>query len=196
MKEKIDWDSLSNALTEDDVNRALAGVDQFIRERFPSVVAILATVRDPKYPKLRPIRFLAESCALALQTNPKNVDLYSPRYSRDLCYEERKHRGPEPKPITNLEYWRQQAKLGMRVPVRFLRTINKEEAKQERNSANQDAEKLTYVDIPGRMEVMKKRRTTVWLSEATLTKLKTLSAATGAPMAELFRRALEAYLKR
>ena len=43
---------------------------------------------------------------------------------------------------------------------------------------------------------MKKRRTTVWLPEDLLAKLHKLSQKTGAPMAELFRRAVEAYLKR
>ena len=43
---------------------------------------------------------------------------------------------------------------------------------------------------------MKKRRTTVWLPENLLAKLHELSQKTGAPMAELFRRAVEAYLKR
>jgi len=46
------------------------------------------------------------------------------------------------------------------------------------------------------MDKMKKKRTTVWLPETTVAKLKKLSSATGAPMAELFRRAVEAYLKR
>src|SRR5215469_14583375 len=55
--------------------------------------------------------------------------------------------------------------------------------------------KLTYVDIPEKMEPMKKKRTTVWLPETAVAKLKKLSEATGAPMAELFRRAVEAYLK-
>jgi predicted DNA-binding protein len=41
-----------------------------------------------------------------------------------------------------------------------------------------------------------KKRTTVWLPEDLLGKLKKLSHKTGAPMAELFRRAVEAYLKR
>lgn len=41
-----------------------------------------------------------------------------------------------------------------------------------------------------------KKRTTVWLPEALLTKLKKRSRETGAPMAELFRRAVEAYLKK
>lgn len=41
-----------------------------------------------------------------------------------------------------------------------------------------------------------KKRTTVWLPQALLTRLKKLSDKTGAPMAELFRRAVEAYLKR
>jgi len=43
---------------------------------------------------------------------------------------------------------------------------------------------------------MTKKRTTVWLSEELVTKLKKLSARTGAPMAELFRRAVETYLKK
>lgn len=43
---------------------------------------------------------------------------------------------------------------------------------------------------------MKKRRTTVWLTTDLLDRLKKLSEKTGAPMAELFRRAVEAYLKR
>jgi predicted DNA-binding protein len=41
-----------------------------------------------------------------------------------------------------------------------------------------------------------KKRTTVWLPEALVARLKKLSRKTGAPMAELFRRAVEAYLKR
>jgi len=43
---------------------------------------------------------------------------------------------------------------------------------------------------------MKKKRTTVWLPMPLLTKLKKLSEKTGAPMAELFRRAVEAYLRK
>jgi len=43
---------------------------------------------------------------------------------------------------------------------------------------------------------MKKKRTTVWLPLSLLAKLKKLSQKTGAPMAELFRRAVEAYLKK
>jgi predicted DNA-binding protein len=41
-----------------------------------------------------------------------------------------------------------------------------------------------------------KKRTTVWLPVTLVERLKTLSRKTGAPMAELFRRAVEAYLKR
>jgi Ribbon-helix-helix domain len=41
-----------------------------------------------------------------------------------------------------------------------------------------------------------KKRTTVWLPQELIEKLKKLSRKTGAPMAELFRRAVEAYLKR
>jgi predicted DNA-binding protein len=41
-----------------------------------------------------------------------------------------------------------------------------------------------------------KKRTTVWLPNELVTKLKRLSQKTGAPMAELFRRAVEAYLKK
>jgi predicted DNA-binding protein len=41
-----------------------------------------------------------------------------------------------------------------------------------------------------------KKRTTVWLPEKLLTRLKKLSRKTGAPMAELYRRAVEAYLKK
>jgi predicted DNA-binding protein len=41
-----------------------------------------------------------------------------------------------------------------------------------------------------------KKRTTVWLPEKLLARLKRLSHKTGAPMAELFRRAVEAYLKK
>jgi predicted DNA-binding protein len=41
-----------------------------------------------------------------------------------------------------------------------------------------------------------KKRTTVWLPVELLKKLKGLSIKTGAPMAELFRRAVEAYLKK
>jgi predicted DNA-binding protein len=41
-----------------------------------------------------------------------------------------------------------------------------------------------------------KKRTTIWLPEELIMKLKRLSAKTGAPMAELFRRAVEAFLKK
>jgi len=41
-----------------------------------------------------------------------------------------------------------------------------------------------------------KKRTTVWLDQELLKRLKKLSRKTGAPMAELFRRAVESYLKR
>ena len=41
-----------------------------------------------------------------------------------------------------------------------------------------------------------KKRTTVWLPETLVARLKKLSRKTGAPMAELFRRAVEAYVKR
>jgi predicted DNA-binding protein len=41
-----------------------------------------------------------------------------------------------------------------------------------------------------------KKRTTVWLPDDLLARLKKLSEKTGAPMAELFRRAVEAYLKK
>jgi predicted DNA-binding protein len=40
-----------------------------------------------------------------------------------------------------------------------------------------------------------KVRTTVWLPEELLAKLKKVSAKTGAPMAEIFRRAVTTYLK-
>jgi predicted DNA-binding protein len=45
-------------------------------------------------------------------------------------------------------------------------------------------------------DVRVKKRTTVWLPEELLERLKKLSSKTGAPMAELFRRAVEAYLRR
>jgi len=41
-----------------------------------------------------------------------------------------------------------------------------------------------------------KKRTTVWLPEERVERLKKLAHKTGAPMAELFRRAVESYLKR
>jgi hypothetical protein len=192
---KIDWDALRRASSEDEVNAALSGVDQNARDRLPNTSAILATVREPKYPKIRPIPFLAESCALALQTNPKGAEQYSPRYSRDICYEERKRRGPVPKRATNLEFWQGQAELGQKVPVKYRRRINKLQAKEQARFTTQKIRTLTYVDIPERIGVVKKRRTTIWLTEATIAKLKKLSAATGAPMAELFRRAVDAYLK-
>jgi len=55
---------------------------------------------------------------------------------------------------------------------------------------------LTYVDIHKYNYNMKKKRTTVWLPLPLVAKLKRLSEKTGAPMAELFRRAVEAFLKR
>jgi Ribbon-helix-helix domain len=195
VRDKIDWDQLRQASTEGEVNAALSEIDQFSRERFPNAAAILATVRDPKYPKIRSISFLAESCALAIRNAPKSADLYSPRYSRDVCYKERKRRGPPPKQMTNLEYWRGQAELGQRVPVKYAQKINKEQTARKRgNSAISEERRLTYVNIPEKMDSVKKRRTTVWLSETTIARLKTLSEATGAPVAELFRRAVEAYL--
>jgi ribbon-helix-helix protein len=197
MRDKINWEALRQASTEDEVRVALSGVDDYSRERLPNAAAILATVQDPKYPKIRPIRFLAESCALAMRANAKSGNPYSPRYSRDICYTERKRRGPAPKPVTPLEYWRRQSELGQRVPVKYLRRINREQAKQQRTSIIYGkTAALTYSDIRERIESVKKKRTTVWLPETTLVKLKKLSAATGAPMAELFRRAVEAYLKR
>jgi hypothetical protein len=193
----IKWDSLRQASTEEKVNGALSHLDQTTRDHLPSAAAILAAVQDPKYPKLRPIRFLSESCALAMRNKPKTGDVYAPRYSRDICYQERKRRGPAQKPVTDLEYWRVQAKLGQRVPTRFLRRINKVEAKEQRTLGSYgNAIQLTYTDIPEKIEGVKKRRTTVWLPEKTVAKLKDLSAKTGAPMAELFRRAVEAYLNR
>jgi hypothetical protein len=72
-----------------------------------------------------------------------------------------------------------------------------EEAKEKQISASYgNVEQLTHVDIPEKIDSVKKRRTTVWLPEKTVGKLKDLSAKTGAPMAELFRRAVEAYLNR
>ena len=41
-----------------------------------------------------------------------------------------------------------------------------------------------------------KKRTTVWLPVELNARLKELARKTGAPVAELFRRAVEAYLKR
>jgi len=195
LRDKIDWNALRQGKKEDDVNAALSGLDEFNRIRLPSSTAILATVQDPNYPKLRPIPFLAESCALAMLTNPKSSELYSPRYSRDICYKERKRRGPAPKPVTKLEYWRSQAELGQPVPVKYLRRINRLQAEQQAKTGSEKIRTdLTYVDIPEKMKPVKKR-TTVWLPETTVEKLKKLSAQTGAPMAELFRRAVEAYLK-
>jgi hypothetical protein len=195
LRNVINWDALRQASTEEDVNAALSRIDQITRDRLPSAAAVLATVQDPKYPKLRPIRFLAQSCALA-RTYARSGDRYSPRYSRDICYQERKRRGPAPKPITNLEYWQRQAELGQKVPRKYLRRINKLQAEERARSDSQEiCKELTYVDIPKKMDSMKKKRTTVWLPETTVAKLKKLSTATGAPMAELFRRAVEAYLK-
>jgi len=194
---QIDWGALRQASTEEKVNAALSDIDRYARERLPNTAAILATIRDRNYPKIRSIPFLAESCALALQTNPKTADEYSPRYSRDICYRQRKLRGPVPKPISTLDYWRGQDQMGQRVPRRFIRKINKLQAKERRILSHQKKyTQLTYTDIRETMEPMKKKRTTVWLPETTLAMLRKLSAATGAPMAELFRRAVEAYLNR
>jgi len=54
---------------------------------------------------------------------------------------------------------------------------------------------LTYLDIRNRFANVKKR-TTVWLPLDLIERLKKLSRKTGAPMAELFRRAVEAYVRR
>jgi predicted DNA-binding protein len=87
--------------------------------------------------------------------------------------------------------------LGQRVPPKYRRRIDKFLAEEQaRSEAQKIRTELTYVDIHEKIEGMKKKRTTVWLPETTVAKLKKLSVATGAPMAELFRRAVEAYLKR
>jgi hypothetical protein len=197
VQEMIEWEALRNASSEDEVNAALSRIDQQTRTKLPNSAAILATVQDPKYPKLRPIPFLSRSCALSLQTNPTTAVEYSPRYSRDLCYGERKRRGPEQKPVKPLEYWLGQAKNGQQVPREYVTKINRMLAKEKRNINKQEERiNLTYVDIPATMESVKKKRTTVWLPEATIEKLKKLSASTGAPMAELFRRAVEEYVNK
>lgn len=54
---------------------------------------------------------------------------------------------------------------------------------------------VTYIDIHSKIGPMKKR-TTVWLPDKLLANLKKVSKKTGAPMAELFRRAVEAYLRK
>src|SRR5260370_20735988 len=77
MQAVINWDALRQASTEEDVEAALSRIDHTTRDRLPSNAAILATVQDPKYPKLRPIRFLAESCALAMRNKPKRGDVYA-----------------------------------------------------------------------------------------------------------------------
>ncbi len=196
LRQKIDWEQLRNAASEADVNSALAALDEFDRNQLSCTAAILATVRDDAYPKLRPFRFLAESCAQALYTNPKSAEEYSPRYSRDICYQERKRRGPPAKQMTNLDYWRIQADAGQPVPVRYLRRINRKHAKdQRRHAAGNLRTELTYTDIPATIGEMKKKRTTIWLPEGTIARLKQLSERTGAPMAELFRRAVEKYLR-
>ncbi len=197
LQDKIDWDALRQASNEDQVNAALSEVHQHMRERLPTDSEILAAVRDADYPKIRPIRFLSESCALA-RTYPNSGYAYSARYSRDLCYRERKRRGPAPKPMTNVQYWVEQSKLGQKVPPKYLRQVNKLEAREEARTkaptVRQINPQLTYVDIPENIGDVKKKRTTVWLPETTVAKLKKLSAVTGAPVAELFRRAVEAYL--
>ena len=163
-----------------------------MRDRLPTLLQFWRLL-DRDYPKLRPIRFLADSCALT-STYRNSGDTYSPRYSRDICHRERKRRGPAPKPIPNLEFWQGQAELGQRVPIRYIRRINKLQAEKEvRAKAQEISTHLTYVDIPARMDGVKKKRTTVWLPETTVAKLKKLSVVTGVPMAELFRRAVEAF---
>jgi hypothetical protein len=59
IQDEINWEALRQAGTEDEVNAALSGVDQLTRDQLPNAAAILATVRDQNYPKLRPIRFLS-----------------------------------------------------------------------------------------------------------------------------------------
>jgi hypothetical protein len=54
---------------------------------------------------------------------------------------------------------------------------------------------LTYIDIRNRFASVKKR-TTVWLPLDLIERLKKLSRKTGAPMAELFRRAVDSYVRR
>jgi ribbon-helix-helix protein len=54
---------------------------------------------------------------------------------------------------------------------------------------------LTYIDIRNRFASVKKR-TTVWLPLELIERLKKLSRKTGAPMAELFRRAVDSYVRR
>ena len=108
----------------------------------------------------------------------------SPVFSRYLLSREETAR-TVPKAPTNLEYWLEQAKLGQKTPRKYLRKINKLLAEEQARSEGQKIRtELTYGDIPEKMEDMKKKRTTVWLPQTTVAKLKKLSVATGAPMAE------------
>ncbi len=91
LQKEIDWDALSRAANENDVNAALSAVHQYMRDRLPNAAAILAAVLDPDYPKLRPIRFLADSCALT-STYRNSGDTYSPRYLAHLLSREEEAR--------------------------------------------------------------------------------------------------------
>jgi hypothetical protein len=79
------WPPLSNAQTEEDVTKAFQeGGSPYAQEFVPSLAhLILKVLRDPKFPKRREaqINFLADSLA--------GVGWIAPRYSRDLCEQER-----------------------------------------------------------------------------------------------------------
>jgi hypothetical protein len=85
----------------------------------------LAAVLDDNCPKVRPFGFLAESCATDGYLNPETNRPYAPRYSRDLCGEEKRRQVPDAQKITRQGYWRAQAEAGQPVPARVLRQIRK-----------------------------------------------------------------------
>ncbi len=196
LRSQIDFGRLSKAKTEKDVDDALAKLHPVDRSRLPSSAAILAAVRDPKYPKIRPLTFIASSCALDGFTKRSTGEPYAPRYSRDLVAEERSKHRDDPKPLTGLRYWRAQAEAGQTVPEVWRRRLKRRSRKKSQEFPPAKERMLTYVNISKTIKPVKKRRTTVWLPENLIERLKKLSDKTGAPMAELLRRAVEAYLKR
>jgi len=86
LQDRIAWDKLEAARTEAEVESAIARVPPFYREILRErLAAILMWVREGKFPKKnleRKMRHLADSVAGDVH--------YSPRRSRDICYEYRK----------------------------------------------------------------------------------------------------------
>ncbi len=76
---------LSAAETRKKMKSALEQLDPYTRSQLPEANFLLRIVGDRDYPNQRPIDFIATSCAGAAWN-------LSPRRSRDICAQERKHK--------------------------------------------------------------------------------------------------------